>query len=480
MLRKIKEISKDTLVYGFGQGLNGLISFLLLPIYTQYLSPIDYGYLSMFEVLRTLINMLIGFGISSALFRYYYYSDDPEQRKSVVSTGFLLLISISVFLLILVIPLRAWISNQLFENREYGGFVLLTFMTSFCFNIIAYRMYLNRIRRKPISFLVIQLTLSFIRIGLNIFFVVILKYNFRGILWGNFIASAAVALVMAIILLPEIIRNTVSRFYLKKMVVFSAPILAANIIFYFQNSFDRVLITRFLDFTQNGLYSFGSKIGSIVFFGFITPFKIAWPPYAMSISREKDSRTTYANILLVYAGASLILSTALVLFSKELVGLLGHGKYDLASTVILFIVYGNFFRGLYYTISIGIDLAEKTHLTIFTQIVGTVTSLLLNFILIPRIGIQGAGIAFLSSNLLIFITVFTLAQRTYHIPYPIVRFLVLVGVNLPLAIMPLESVMLKVVLFVLLCILTCFMFFYDPLASRYRAYVQFRSDTTKR
>ncbi len=471
MLRKLKEISKDTLVYGFGQGLNGLISFLLLPIYTQYLSPTDYGYLSMFEVLRTLIDMLIGFGISSALFRYYYYSEDLEQRKSVVSTGFWLLISISVFLMILVIPLRSWIAHQLLENREYGGFVLLTFMTSFCFNIIAYRMYLNRVRRKPISFLVIQLTLSFIRIGLNILFVVILKYNFRGILWGNFTANASVALIMVIILLPEIIRNTVSRFYLKKMLIFSAPILAANIIFYFQNSFDRVLITRFLDFTQNGLYSFGSKIGSIVFFGFITPFKIAWPPYVMSISREKDNRTTYANILLVYAGASLVLSTTLVLFSKELVGLLGHGKYDLASTVILFIVYGNFFRGLYYTISIGIDLAEKTHLTIFTQIVGTVTSLLLNFILIPRIGIQGAGIAFLSSNLLIFITVFFLSQRVYSVPYNTLRFLSLLAVNAIVALLPVESLFFKFLLFVFMLATTVVITFLGQISRRYNQFL---------
>lgn len=466
MLKRLKEISKDTLIYGFGQGLNGLISFILLPVYTQYLSPNDYGYLSMFEVFRTLVDMLIGFGIASALYRYYYYSEDPGERKSVVSTGFWMLISISGLLLTLVIPFRGWIAVQLVGSREYGRYVALALATSVCFNVTAYQMYLSRIRRRPLSFLLVQVALSLLRIGLNILFVVVLRYNFRGILWGNFIANAAVTFLMVVLWAPRNIDFHVSRYYIKKMLTFSVPILAANLIFYFQNSFDRVLITRFLDLTANGLYSFGSKIGSIVFFGFITPFKTAWPPYVMSIFNERDSRQAYANILSVFAGTSLLLSSVLVLFDKEVVKVIGHGNFDLAASIIPYIAYGNYFRGLYYTVSIGTDLAEKTHLSMYAQIIGTATSLALNFLLIPRIGIHGAGVAFLVSNALILSAVYVLSQKVYPIPYRLMRFLLLICVNGILVVLPIDSLLIKSLLFILMAIVTFVTVFFGQILNR--------------
>jgi O-antigen/teichoic acid export membrane protein len=139
-----------------------------------------------------------------------------------------------------------------------------------------------------------------------------------------------------------------------------------------------------------------------------------------------------------------------VVLADQLVGLLGHGKYDLAASVVLFISYGNFFRGLYYTVSVGTDLAEKTHLTTFTQIAGTAASLALNFLLIPRIGIQGAGIAFLASNVLVFVSMYVLAQRVHRIPYDLVRFLAVLVLNLAVALLPIDSLAVKVVVLVLL------------------------------
>ena len=137
---------------------------------------------------------------------------------------------------------------------------------------------------------------------------------------------------------------------------------------------------------------------------------------------------------------------SIVLFAPEMIKFLGHGKYDLATSVVIFIAYGNFFKGLYYCISIGINLAEKTHFMIVTQSIATITSLGLNFLLIPLLGIKGAGIAFLVSNIIIFLSMFLISQQVYFIPYPNIKFIIILFINIIISFMSGYSLSFKIVI----------------------------------
>ena len=88
MLTRIRETVFHGVIYGFGQTLSSAVGFLLIPLYTQYLTPSDYGIIALLHISMTLVIAIFGLGLSTAIFRSYYDYDGAEERKMVVSTTF--------------------------------------------------------------------------------------------------------------------------------------------------------------------------------------------------------------------------------------------------------------------------------------------------------------------------------------------------------------------------------------------------------
>ncbi|MFH0930367.1 MAG: oligosaccharide flippase family protein [Candidatus Zixiibacteriota bacterium] len=138
MYRTLKTIAKHTAIYSTADLLAKAVGFFLLPIYTRYLSPADYGILELLSVSLTIIIIFVQQGMQTSFFRAYSfdYKDKEEDQKEIISTSYLyLLFSSFIFLGIAALFSRP-INNILFQSKDYTLLVRLTFITGF-FNVLS-------------------------------------------------------------------------------------------------------------------------------------------------------------------------------------------------------------------------------------------------------------------------------------------------------------------------------------------------------
>ena len=85
---ELRRLGKHSAIYGLGGLVSRILAVLLLPLYTRYLSPSDYGKVETLIALATVIGIVLRMGIHAAFFRFYFDSPEPEHRRLVLRTSF--------------------------------------------------------------------------------------------------------------------------------------------------------------------------------------------------------------------------------------------------------------------------------------------------------------------------------------------------------------------------------------------------------
>jgi O-antigen/teichoic acid export membrane protein len=427
LLTHLKTISKETIIYGIGNAAGSIVSFLLLPLYTKYLSPADYGYLTLFAVFQSIIEITAVFGLNSGLFRYFLMAKDKIEQKNVLNTCFWMQVLFIVFLGILAFPLANQFSKILFETSIFSKYISMVIATGLMSAFGSFIFSFMRAERKPMLFAVMQIGKVLLLALLNIYFVAILQRGYSGIIIGNLLTAIASALVIFAWFF-RFIGGSFSFAFFKKNMAFISPIYVVNVFFFLLSLSDRFFLNHFLTPTEVGLYSFGNKIGSIVMIGVITPFSIAIVPYAMSIAKEENFKFIFSKIIKYFFTLLVFLSLVIFYFSREIVFLVSNESYMRATGVVGPILLSSIFYGLYYNLSIAIDIVEKTYLATIVVISGAVISIAVNYLTIPYLGIYGSTLASCASNITLFLLVYYFCQKNYRIHYEVGAFFKILGI----------------------------------------------------
>ncbi|MDI6738905.1 MAG: polysaccharide biosynthesis C-terminal domain-containing protein [Candidatus Edwardsbacteria bacterium] len=421
MLRDhLKTVSWETAIYGLGGAASSLVSFLLLPLYVHYLSPQDYGYLTLFAICQSLVQLLAGFGLAAGLFRYYLLAADEGQRAAVLRTCLWYQIGLIVLTGMLAGAVAGRASLGLFGSAGQHHLMLLASGAALSFVASQFGFILMRAERRPLLYVTSQLVRVFLLAGTGIYWVAIAKQSYRGVVIGTFVSELAVGIGMVcwlsghrLLRLPA----PAPAHFTTRLTKFIGPVFLINLAYFVLTMADRFFIEHFSSAEQVGLYSFGSKIGSVVLAGLIMPFSMAVFPYALAISHQDHFRATYSRIIhyfMIVAGCA---SLTVFAFSRELTALLAAPAYASAAGVVGLVLLGWLFYGLYYAISIALDIVERTDLALAAVTSGAVASLLLNWLLIPRWGMYGAALTGCLANGLMLALMYRFCQRSYRMPY---------------------------------------------------------------
>lgn len=427
MINQLKTISKETLIYGIGNAAGSIVSFLLLPLYTKFLTPADYGYLAIFTVFQSIVEITAAFGLSSGLFRYYLMAKDGVEQRKVVNTCFWMQILFIVILSMILYPLASEFSLILFGNNQLSRLFIMVISTGLLSSLAGFVFSYMRAERKPFFFAIFQIVKVTLLTLANVYLVAFLHKSYDGIILGNFIVTIVISIVV-IVWFSRHIGFSFSGKYFKKIIIFSGPIYVVNVFYFILSLSDRFFLNHFLSANEVGLFSFGSKIGSIVMIGIIAPFSTAIVPYAMSIVKEDHFKTTYAKIIKYFLLILSFFSLCFFYFSEEIVLIISNKSYINASGIIGPILLSGIFYGLYYNLSIAIDIVEKTYLAMIIVIIGALVNVLLNYFTIPFIGMYGSALASCASNGILFLLTYYFCQKHYPILYEIVSFFKLLGV----------------------------------------------------
>jgi O-antigen/teichoic acid export membrane protein len=425
MLDKIKQLTKDTAVYGISTMVGRFLNFLLVPLYTNLFLPEEYGIQSQVYVFISILNILLLFGMDTAYMKYAVKVKDSDEDKKNFSTPYFTVMIVSFFICLFVILLQNPIFYLLAIPSGYNYIIIYTSLILFLDSLTIIPFVKLRIERKAKKFALFKFLGILLNIILNYILIVKLKYLQLGV-EAIFISNLASSALTLILLSPTILKSfkiIIDLPILKKLLKFGLPFLPAGLSSIMIQGIDRPILTHLTDLKTAGIYSANYKLGIFMML-FVSMFQYAWQPFFFQNAKEKNIKQVFSKILTYFTIAGSLILIFLSLFIDDIVRfhIIGRGTligsaYWGGLIIVPIILFGYLFNGIYYILSAGMFIEEKSlYIPIITGI-GAIINVGVNFLLIPVWGIVGAALATLASYLIMAIAVYKITQRFYEINY---------------------------------------------------------------
>ena len=414
MKSDILKVGKDTLIYGLGKSAEDLSKFLLLPIYTRYLTPADYGIISLVAVITGFFRIIFSLGTQSSVFRFYLESKE-ESHSKIFYSGLTIISIWSSILYIIIYLFIDHISIFLFDTNVYKVHLLIGFATAIFISLYNLPMFILRAENKPFAFISNNIVKVFLNVTIGIFIVVYLDRKSIGVLEINFLTSF---LFTIYVLYPKI-KNTkfdISISTMKAMLIFGFPLVLAGLGMVILNSSDRYFLKEYKLLNDVGIYSVGYFIGSGINI-FINAFKSAWPQIMFNYKEKDNSEIFYGSIFSYYIFSMGIIWLIISIFCKEIVMIFSSNEYWGAYKIIPLISMSYVIYGATSLTSVGIYIRDKTFYDYFITPISAILCIILNQLLISRYGIFGAGLATVFSFLILFSLYSFFASKYLRLEY---------------------------------------------------------------
>ncbi len=445
-MNPLKKLAGQTVIYGLSSVVGRLLNYLLVPLYTRYFLPEEYGIVTELYAYVAFLVVILTYGIETAFFRY---SQKAPNKKVVYSTALIsLLVTSSLFILIIFSsaqPISNWLQYP--NNADYVQFFALIIGLDAVSAISFAKL---REKNNATRFALIRLLNIFINIGLNLFFIIYCPYalekglpstNFVNSIYQEgygigyiFIANLIASIVTFLMLIPEMIKSVwiFDKLLWRQMMIYAFPLLIAGLAGMTNETIDRILLKHLLPQNLNvsaeiGLYGAFYKL-SILIVLFIQTFRFAAEPFFFAQEKEKNSRKVYAEVMKYFVIITSFIFLVVTMLYDFIILFLGSGYHDERGFITVSILLAaNLFLGIYYNLSVWYKLSEKTKYGAYMSIFGALITLALNFLLIPILGFVGSAWATLVCYLCMSIVSFYLGRKHYRIPYPIKRIFMYLG-----------------------------------------------------
>jgi len=392
-----------------------LIAVALLPLYTRYLTTVDYGAAEVMFAAIVSASIIVRFGTIEALLRFYY--KDDEDPAAVVATSFAALFWVSTAAALIALPFAGPIAEALLTEEaamvaspaelgriSIGGLWVLT--------MFEYLLTLFRLEERARAFFTTTILNVLATIGLTVILVVGQGEGARGLLLGSY-ASGAVFVFGLIFVHRRRLSLWIDGPLLLRLTRFGLPTMPAELSLYLLNFVDRIVIVRSVGLAEAGLYSLAVKFAQGVNV-LVRGFQLAWPPLAYSIRDDDEARRAYAAVVTWFVTGCAFVVTAMWLFSRWIVRILADPKFFDSYEAIGLIATGVTLYALYMVLVVILGRTGRTEFNFPATGAALAVNLALNLALVPSLGIVGAGLALVASYVVVVALMYVFTQRFLH------------------------------------------------------------------
>jgi len=384
----LRNLLKDSAVYGIGIVLSRLIGFLMIPIYTRVLSPADYGIIETIVRVVDVVGLVLALGLASAFMRYFNEAAEGVDRRRLVSTCMLLVLAATAVSLVVLVPASPWVTEAAFGDRENELYVRLALIGMLLATISNVPLTLLRAEGRPWRFTVISTAQLVLALVLNIVLLVVLRLGVLGAVLSTLINAAVWSLVLGV----ELFWKYGIRFdrgWARRLLIFGVPLVPASISQFVLHFSDRFFLTRFATIEDLGLYSLAYRFAMLatMLYGMLDQ---AWWPWAFRVAREPDARQNLADGVALMLVASTVFVTGVILFSKPVIGIMASAEFASASRYVPPLTLAYWLFSTVAPMSVGLQLAERTGLVAVANGIAAVVCIGLSFWIIPVYGVAGA------------------------------------------------------------------------------------------
>lgn len=421
----LRAFLSDSVIYAIPAFVSRGISLFLIPLYTNVLSPSDYGALDLFIIFASIVNLTIALEVSQGSARFYVSEKNRVRKILYASSAFWFTVASYVIFLGIMLFLSDWFSELIMGKSEY----LLAFKIGIIYIFMNGIFYLvqNQLRWefRVVDYAILSLTMVFVTSGISVWLAYFLQWGLVGILVGM-LSGNAIAVLIGLWLLRASFQFKFSSFQLKEMLEFSIPLVFSGIAVWISLYVDRMMIKHFLTIEEVGLYGVGHRIASIASLTMIG-FQGALTPLIYAHYQDSNTPKQLEQIFRFFVIFALLIFLFLTLFISNILTIMVTPAFYGSSVVVVFLVPAILLANM-YIFSPGISIAKKTHFILWINIAGCMLNIGLNYLFIPIFGIMGAGMATMLSHIAIFTAYTFIGQHYYPIPHNWPRILAAVGV----------------------------------------------------
>jgi O-antigen/teichoic acid export membrane protein len=426
-----KNLFKQTAIYGMATVLPKMFSFFLVSFYTSVLNNSEYGEVSVLFAYLVVFNVVLAYGMETAFFRFY---NTETNKENVTATAGISIFWSSLLFLTIGLLFRKNIANLMAIDVTYVTYAVWILVLDALVIIPFARL---RIQQKSMYYAIIKIGNVLVNLLLNIFFLVVLPKivlsnpsgfwhffyieNFQ--VGYVFVSNVVASLLSFLVLSPSYfsIKWQFDKALWLRMSHYAFPVLIAGIAFAINEHFDKIMLQEMLPQDvakeQVGAYAACYKLGLFMVL-YRTAYTLGIEPFFFSHAANEDAPKTYATITKYFVIlGSLILLVVIVFADVFKRFMILNTSFWGAMEIVPLIVLANFFLGIYTNLSVWYKLTNQTKFGAYISLVGAAITLILNFILIPKIGYYGSAIATIAAYGTMMILSYRLGEKYYPIPY---------------------------------------------------------------
>ena len=398
---------KDFLIYGFASTLGKLAALLLMPLYTSILSQEEYGVMAMLLSVKGIIDLVTNLNVHSGIARDYY--EEGVNRKSLVSTGFWSILSLSVTIMIFMILSRHFWTDSVLGIEGYTLSFVLVMLTIPAGSLMSYFAILTRFKKKPVLFSIGSVVQVVLHLSISIFAVVHLRWGINGIFLGTLISEIFGICFFATIN-KEYIGLSFNKEYLRRALLFALPTLPAVAAGWIDSSLGQILIGRNVSLVDLGIYSIALQFASSYHLISVA-FGNVWSPFLYENYKNKDFEAKISKLFILIVTILIAVSMALSLFSKEIILIFAKPNYLKAGLYLTLLCLPMSLGVLFPIASSGISISRDTKYTGIAYVSGSIANILMLFITLPHWGVISVPISLLFSRIISYYIMYTVTKR---------------------------------------------------------------------
>ncbi len=424
MSRK-KLFIENIFAYGFINILNKIVPFLLLPVITRMLPDAsDFGVYSMYTTIVGFGTPLAVLGLYDAMFRQYFEKDDQQYRYDVTTTTQRIILVSSIIISIILVLFNNRLSILFFGESTYGNVVLLAGIGIFLGANQNPIQAPTRMQNQRKVFVFSGLISSTIMYGFSLL-LIYKGLSYFGLIYANLVTTLLMLIFFWVRNKSFFLSGYFDRSIAKVLFKIGLPLLPTFLIYWVYNSMDKIMITNMLGTNEMGIYSVGAKmaqISQLIYAGFAG----GWQYFAFSTMKDDDQVELNSRIF-EYLGAISVLSLVFIYpLIPYIFKILFAGVYVSGYIVAPYLYLSPLLLMLFQIVANQFLVIKKSFLATISLGLGAVSNLILNFVLIKRMGIEGAAIATLIGYLVTIITVMIVSHRNKCMIYSKRMLLVLI------------------------------------------------------
>jgi len=412
---KTKSFIKNFLIYGIGNIANKIITVILIPVATKYLTIIEVGILALLEMLELFLTTILSQGIGAAIWRFMGSNSD-DKDSTILFSAFIGRMVVNILVIFILLMFSEVITNVLNIPFDYLNIVILIILNSLMVVSSNFVLSIWRYYDRSILYSIYSTSRFFLIITLSLYFVIVLDLQLFGLVYAKIIVNA-MGFIHSLIYVIGKYRSKISLSLYYKLQKYGIYFILVALVTPVLNTMNRLFINHYLTLNDVAIFSIAFKFGMLINILIVTPMQLAWLPMMYKIGDGVNSKKYYRDFAYYYSIISSFVFLIITIFREEMLLVFTTNDYLSGAKYIPIIAAAYLVNGYRHFFMSGLAIKDRTSFLGYASIITILINIILNNWFVNLYGIWGAALTTFLSYLALTSMILIFSQKIVKIEW---------------------------------------------------------------